>query len=263
MNFLVCIKLVPDVANAKIDPETNNLIREGLKMIINPSDLCALRYAIDLKKNLNDGSKITILSMGPRSAEPFLRDCVEMGADEVYLVEGREFVGSDTLATSFALSEAIKHIGNFDIIFTGDRTSDGDTGQVGAEIAEFLNINQISYVKGIEYKDNTFILEKLTTFGDEFVKCKAPFLVTALKDSVKRPSKFAEDRSEIAKNVKINILNVENLKLDMDKIGQKGSPTTVVEVFAPKLLEKGQFIEGNNDEKVDKILEILKRKAFI
>ncbi|MDO5715239.1 MAG: electron transfer flavoprotein subunit beta/FixA family protein [Tissierellia bacterium] len=262
MNILVCVKLVPDVSKMKIDKETNNLIREGVRQIINPADLSALRFALDLK-DANDGH-LTVLSMGPPDAEDALRTCIEMGADDGYLISGIEFKGSDTLATSYTLAEAIKKIGDFDIVFTGDKSLDGDTGQIGPELAEMLGFNLVSYVQAVDYQEGEFFIERKTLKGTEEVKTKAPVLLSALRDSAPRPSRFARNRMAIAKEAEIKIFNGKNLDLDPHRIGQEGSPTYVKDVFPPSKEEPGHMIEGKDTEElVDKIIHLLVEKNVI
>ncbi len=264
MNILVCIKTVPDVPHAEIDPETNNLIRDGLKMVINPSDLCGLKFALNIKEQVEEDVKISVLTMGPPSAEKDLRDSIAMGADEAYLLEGLEFVGSDTLATSYALSQAAKSIGDFDIVFTGDQTLDGDTGQVGPQLAEFLEMNQVTYVSKIDYVDGHFEVNRESRGGTETVKLNTPFVVTALKDSTGKPSKFALGRNELADTIEIHDLNVNNIDLDPEKIGQKGSRTWVKEVYAQEKSETGQIIDkGSLEENVDFVVELLKKEHVL
>ena len=149
MHILVCIKQVPDTTEIKIDPVTKTLIREGVPSIVNPFDAFALELAVRLKEK--NGGRVTVVSMGPNQAEVALRECLSVGADEAYLVTDRAFGGSDTLATSYILANAIKKIGSFDIIFCGKQAIDGDTGQVGPEIAECLDIAQVTYAFDVDY----------------------------------------------------------------------------------------------------------------
>lgn len=262
MNILVCIKLVPDVSKMKIDKKTNNLIRDGVKQIINPADLSALRFALDLK-DANEG-RLSVLSMGPPNAEEALRTCIEMGADDAHLICGMEFRGSDTLATSYTISEAIKAIGDFDVIFTGDKSLDGDTGQIGPELAAMLGYNLISYVTSVTYKERYYYVERKTLKGTEEVKTKAPIVLSALRDSAPRPSRFARNRQEIAQNAEIKIYNAENLPLDPARIGQEGSPTIVKETFPPAKEEPGHKITGKSTEEVvEKLIQLLVEKRVL
>jgi len=148
MNIIVCIKQVPETTEVRINPETNTLMREGVKSIINPFDMYAIEEAIRLKEKF--GGKVSIVTMGPPQAEAALREAISMGADEGFLVCGREFAGSDTWATSYTLAGGIRKIGGFDLIICGKQASDGDTAQVGPGISTHLNIPQVTYVKKIE-----------------------------------------------------------------------------------------------------------------
>lgn len=264
MKILLLMKVVPDATNAKIDPETNNLIRDGIKTIINPSDLCGLKFALNIKEQVEEDVEISVLTMGPPDAEKYLRECIQMGAEEAYLLEGLEFKGSDTIATSYALSEAAKSIGDFDIIFAGDQTMDGDTGQVGSQVAHLLGLNQVTYITDINYVDGEFEVKRDVLDGTETVRLKAPFLATALKGSVNKPSKFALKRSKIAKEKEIHDLTSDSLNLDLDRIGQKGSLTIVKDLSAPKKSATGTLIdEGSADANVAKVIDILVENDLI
>lgn len=252
------MKIVPDTTNAKIDPETKNLKRDGIKTVINPSDLCGLKFALNVTEQVEEDVQIDVLTMGPPDSDKYLRECIQMGAEEAYLLEGLEFKGSDTFATSYALAESIKHIGDYDIIFTGDQTMDGDTGQVGPQIAERLGMNQVTYISDINYKDGEFEVKRKTADGTETVSLKTPFVASALKGSVNKPSKFALKRSKIAKEKEIHDLTAEKLGLDLDKIGQKGSLTVVKDLSAPEKFETGRIIdEASSEKNIEAIVKII------
>lgn len=258
------MKTVPDTTNAKIDPETNNLIRDGIKTIINPSDLCGLKFALNISEQVEEDVQIDVLTMGPPSAEKFLRDCIQMGAEEAYLLEGLEFRGSDTIATSYALAEAAKSICDYDIIFTGDQTTDGDTGQVGPQIAERLGMNQVTYLCDINYRDGEFEVKRNVGTGVETIKLSTPFVATALKGSVNKPSKFALNRDEIAKEKEIHVLTASSLGLDLDKLGQKGSLTIVKDLSAPRKSEAGNMIDtGSASGNIKEVIKILEDKKVL
>ena len=153
MNIIVCIKQVPNTTDVKIDPVTNTLVREGVESVINPFDTYAIEEAVRLKERFS--GKVTVVTMGPPQAEKALREAISLGCDEAVLVSDRKFAGSDTWATSYTISCAIKKIGAFDIILCGKQASDGDTAQVGPGISTHLDIPQVTYVKKIEdIKDN-------------------------------------------------------------------------------------------------------------
>lgn len=260
MEYLVCIKQVPQVSKIKMD-ENNNLIRDGVKSIINPADLNALTCALKLRDKT--GGRVSILTMGPPSADEALRECIAMGADRGFIISSRDFKGSDTLATSYTLSKGIEHLGKFDMIFTGTRTIDGDTGQVGPEIAENLNINQVGYVKEIDFLYGKIIATRETEDEIQVVEAKIPALISVIRNSnnIIKPSKESLEKT---KNMKFEILGPEDISADSSKIGVKGSFTEVFEVFAPKEEENDIIIQGKNErDKVDKLVRILQEKTTI
>jgi len=168
MNIIVCIKQVPETTEVKINPETNTLVREGVKSIINPFDVYAIEEGVRLKEKF--AGKATVITMGPPQAEAVLREAISMGIDEGILLSDRAFAGSDTWATSYALSCAIKKIGAFDLIVCGKQASDGDTAQVGPGISSHLDIPQVTYVKKIEeIKENSARVERMTEEGFEII----------------------------------------------------------------------------------------------
>lgn len=260
MEYLVCIKQVPQVSKMKID-ENNNLIREGVKSIVNPADLNALTYALKLRDKT--GGRVTILTMGPSSADEALRECIAMGADRGFIVSSRDFKGSDTLATSYTLTMGVKYLGDFDIIFTGTQTIDGDTGQVGPELAENLNINQIGYVKEIDFEDGKIIATRESKDGMQVVEAKIPALVSVVRNAneVIKPS---EEDFEKVKDMTFEILSPEDILADSSKIGISGSPTVVVEVFPPEEKKTGVMIQGKDTEdKVNQLVKILEEKTTL
>ena len=181
MNIIVCIKQVPNTTDVKIDPVKNTLIREGVESIINPFDMYAIEEAVRLKERF--GGKVTVISMGPPQAEAALKEAISIGCDEAILISDRKFAGSDTWATSYTLSCAIKKIGVFDIILCGKQASDGDTAQVGPGISTHLNIPQVTYVKKIEeIKDNKARVERMTEEGYDIVETPIPCLFTVVKE---------------------------------------------------------------------------------
>nr|WP_225624647.1 electron transfer flavoprotein subunit beta/FixA family protein [Thermoanaerobacterium thermosaccharolyticum] len=162
MNILVLIKQVPDTNEVRIDPVTKTLIREGVPSIINPDDKNALEEAIRIREKV--GGKVTVISMGPTQAEVALREALAMGADEAYLLTDRAFAGADTYATAKALSKAIEKF-QYDIVFCGRQAIDGDTAQVGPQIAEQLDIPQVTYVRKVEIEGDKLIVERALEDG--------------------------------------------------------------------------------------------------
>ncbi len=179
MKIVVCLKQVPDTTAVKIDPKTGTLIRDGVPSIINPEDKHALEVALQLKDN--NGAEVTVLSMGPPQAKSALREALCMGADKAILITDRAFAGADTLATSKALAGALKKL-EYDIIFAGRQAIDGDTAQVGPEIAEHLNIPQVTYVQGVKVEEDGLLVNRALEDGYELIKVKAPVLLTAIKE---------------------------------------------------------------------------------
>ncbi len=267
MNILVCVKQVPDTAEIKIDPVTNTLIRDGVPSIVNPFDGYALEAAARIRDE-NLKTQIVVMSMGPEQAGNALRECLAIAADKAYLISDRCFGGSDTLATSYILMNAIKKIeeseGKFDAVFCGKQAIDGDTAQVGPEIAEQLGYPQVTYA--LTAKEEEGGLEILCEAEDEnhVVGVKTPCLVTFTKPdfeprfpTVKR--KMAAKKAEIAK------LTAEDFKdIDLSRIGLKGSPTKVKKTFVPEQKKGGIRIEEESGEAAGrKLCEMLSAAHII
>jgi electron transfer flavoprotein beta subunit len=246
MHIVVCIKQVPDSAQIRVHPVTNTIMRQGVPTIINPYDLFALEAALRLR-DLH-GGKITVLTMGPPMAEESLRRALSFGPDRAVLLTDRSFAGSDTLATSYALSETIRKIGEqfgpVDIVFTGKQTIDGDTAQVGPGIAKRLNLNQLTYVATVQELDltaGTIKVERRAEGGVQVLSTKLPCLITML-----------EGTNEIRRGsigVALNAARAEIVTwsaaaagiADASKCGLKGSPTVVKRVFAPPARSEKAF----------------------
>ncbi|MFA5145075.1 MAG: electron transfer flavoprotein subunit beta/FixA family protein [Candidatus Omnitrophota bacterium] len=256
MNIIVCIKQVPETTEVRINPETNTLIREGVKSIINPFDMYAIEEAIRLKERF--GGKVSVVTMGPPQADNALREAISLGADEGFLVCDRAFAGSDTWATSYTLAGAIKKVGSFDLILCGKQASDGDTAQVGPGISTHLDIPQVTYVKKIEeVRDNIMRVERMMEEGFEIIETPLPVLLTVVKEinEPRLPSLKGIMRS---KSAKITILTQKELDLDTQSIGLCGSPTQVVKIFTPPQRAGGQMLTGEISEIVTKLVELVK-----
>lgn len=245
MNILVCAKQVPDTAEIKIDPVTNTLIRAGVPSIVNPFDTNALEAAVQLKEA--HGGSVTVISMGPDQAKVALKECLSVGADKAVLISDRLFGGSDTLATSYILATAIKKLGTFDLILCGKQAIDGDTGQVGPEIAEHLGIAQLTFVAKIEMKGDTISVHREHEQGYEIIEAEIPVVCTVLK-SINEP-RYASVKSKMAANkATIEVLTAADLpELDVTKIGLKGSPTRVRKTFTPPRKDSGIKIQESTD----------------
>jgi len=258
MNIIVCIKQVPETTEVRINPETNTLIREGVKSIINPFDMYAIEEAVRIKEKI--GGKTTVVTMGPPQAESALREALSMGIDEGILLSDRAFAGSDTWATSYTLAEAIKKIGGYDLIICGKQASDGDTAQVGPGISTHLDIPQATYVKKIEeIKDNSLRVERMTEEGFEIIQVPLPALLTVVKE-INEPRIPSLRGMMRAKQAKIITWTQKELNLDSRKIGLSGSPTQVVKIFTPSPRVGGQMLQGEPEEISDKLAGLLKNE---
>lgn len=263
MKIVVCIKQVPDTTEVKIDPETKTLVREGVESITNPFDEFAVEEGLLTKEKY--GGEVHVISMGPPQAKEVLKNAYAVGSDYVYLVSDRAFAGADTWATAYTLSAAIKKIGDYDLIICGKQAIDGDTAQVGPGIATQLNIPQLTYVdKVVEIDpDNKKIkVERLLEDGKEVVEASLPALITVVKDinEPRLPSLFG-----IKKAAKLDIpaWTAEDLPVDKDKLGLKGSPTEVINVFSPEVRGGGEILEGEVPEVVVTLVDKLMDLKFI
>ena len=256
MNIIVCIKQVPDTTDIKIDPTTNTLIREGVASILNPFDLYAIEETIRIKEKY--GGKITAISMGPPQVESALREAVSIGVDEIVLLTDRKFAGADTWATSLSLAEAIKKIGEFDLIFFGQMAIDGDTAQVGPGVATHLQIPQTCFVKKIEQiENNKIIVQRLMEDGYDRIEMTLPAVLTVVKEiNIPRLPSLRGKRN--AKKAELKIWTANDLGLNENDIGLNGSPTQVVKIFSPEIKKEGEKYELPPDELVDIIYNKLK-----
>ena len=260
MNIIVCIKQVPETTEVRINPETNTLIREGVKAIINPFDMYAIEESVRLKEKF--GGKVIVLTMGPPQAEAALREAISIGVDEGVLVCDRAFAGSDTWATSYTLSGAIKKIGQFDLIICGKQASDGDTAQVGPGISAHLDIPQVTYVKKIEeLKGNIMRVERMMEEGFEIIETPLPALLTVVKE-INEPRLPSIKALMRAKQAKITLWTQKELNLDPQKIGLCGSPTQVVKIFTPAQRVGGQILKGEIPEIANQLAALLKDEVI-
>jgi len=256
MNIIICIKQVPDTTQVKIDPQTNTLIREGVKSIINPFDMYAIEEGVRLKEKY--GGKTTVITMGPPQAESSLREAIALGCDDAILISDRAFAGSDTWATSYTLAMAIKEIKDYDLIICGKQASDGDTAQVGPGISTHLDIPQITYVKKIEQiKDKDIVLERMTEEGYEVIQSRMPCLMTVVKE-INEPRLPSLKGMMRAKKAIVTNWKATDLDLKEDNLGLNGSPTQVVKIFTPPPRPKGEIYDCDAQEAVDKLINNLK-----
>ncbi len=260
MRIVVCIKQVPDSAEVRINPETNTLIRDGVPTIINPYDVHALEAGLQIRETA--GGKVTVLTMGPPQAETALREAIAMGADDAVLLTDRAFAGSDTWATAYTLSKAISQIGA-DVILCGKQAIDGDTAQVGPEMAEFLDMPHISYIrKVVDVAADKLVVQRLMDDGYDVVETSLPVLLTVVKElNVPRlPSlkgKMAAKKAEIRK------MSAADLQADEKNLGLNGSPTQVKNIFAPEAKTDRTMLEGTSEETTSTLVKELVRLKCI
>ncbi|MHB8103986.1 MAG: electron transfer flavoprotein subunit beta/FixA family protein [Dehalococcoidales bacterium] len=261
MNIVVCLKQVPGTTEVKIDPQTNTLIRQGIQNIINPFDTYALEEAVRLKEK--HGGKVTVITMGPPQADVALREAVSLGADESILLSDRAFAGADTWATANTLAKAIAKLGKTDLVICGRQTIDGDTGQVGPEMAEMLNIPFVAYVSKIEeIKENYLRVSRMVEDGHEVIETSLPTVITVAKEiNVPRlPSLRGIMKS---KSAVINTWGINELGVDANTVGLAGSSTQVIKIFFPQRVSKAEVLTGDAAAQVDKLLEKLKAANLI
>jgi len=260
MNIVVCLKQVPGTTEVKIDPQTNTLIRQGIENIINPFDTYALEEGVRLKER--HGGKVTAITMGPPQADAALREAVSLGADEVILLSDRAFAGADTWATAYTLSQAIRKIAQYDLIICGRQTIDGDTGQVGPEMAEMLDMPFIAYVSNIEeIRDKYLRVKRMVEEGHEVIEAALPAVITVAKEiNVPRlPSLRGIMKS---KSTAIQTWGIKELGIDAGKAGLAGSSTQVIKVFFPQRVHQAEMLAGNLEQQVEGLVERLKKAGL-
>jgi electron transfer flavoprotein beta subunit len=260
VKIVVCIKQVPDTAEVRINPETNTLIRDGVPSIINPYDMHAIEAGLQIREKI--GGSVTAITMGPPQAEASLREAISMGVDAAALISDKAFAGSDTWATAYTLSKAIELLGA-DIIICGKQAIDGDTAQVGPEIAEFLGIPHVAYVRKVDdVKDGAIVVQRLMDDGFDVIESSLPVLLTVVRElNVPRlPSlkgKMAAKKAEIRKLTAADIGAVE------ESLGLKGSPTQVRNIFAPETKKDRKMLTGSADENIEILVkELVARKCL-
>ena len=253
MDIVVCIKQVPDTTEVKIDPKTNTLVRQGVPSIVNPFDKNAIEAGLRLKEKY--GGRVTVVSMGPPQANDALKECLAMGADDAVLVSDRAFGGADTLATSYTLAATIRALGHFDVILCGKQAIDGDTAQVGPEMAEHLGITQLTYVAKIDIQGDTVQVYREHEEGYEVVEARLPVLLSVVKSiNVPRYPTVKGIMKAVHKD-KIRVLSAKDMEVDMDRLGLKGSATQVRQIFTPPQRGQGILIRQDSARKsVDELM---------
>ena len=261
MKIVVCIKQVPDTTEVKINPQTGTLIREGVPSIMNPDDKGGLEFALQLKEKY--GAHVTVITMGLPQAEAILREALAMGVDRAILHTDRKLGGADTLATSSALAGALRTM-EYDIIITGRQAIDGDTAQVGPQIAEHLDLPQVSYLEHLDYDESskTFTIRKQTEEGYQILEMQAPCLVTVLASAVK-PRYMSVNGIVTSFDKEVEVWGADRIDVPDDRIGKTGSPTSVFKAFPKQLKPAGETFEVEPEEAVNLIINKLKEKHII
>jgi len=261
MKVVVCLKQVPGTTEVKIDPKSNTLIRQGIENIINPFDTYALEEGVRLKERY--GGEVTVISMGPPQAAEALREAISLGADGAVLLSDSSFAGADTLATSYTLSRAIDTLGQYDIVICGRQTIDGDTGQVGPELAEMLGIPFVAYVSQIEeIADGYMRVQRLVEEGHEIIETSLPAVITVAKEiNVPRlPSLRGIARS---KSAPIPVLTAQELGVDESLVGLSGSATRVIKIFFPQRISNSEIFQGELESQIECLIGKLKDSGLI
>ena len=256
MKIVVCIKQVPDISEIRLDPNTGDMILDGVSSIINHDDKAGLEAALRLREQM--GGTVTVVSMGPPQADAALREALAMGADEACLLSAREFSGSDTYATAAIIAAALKKIG-YDLVVTGRQAIDGDTAQVGPQIAEQLQIPHVSYAAELTAEDGSIIVKRQFEDQAHVMKVPMPCLVTALSE-LAEPRYMDRGALLDAYSTEIKVWGFDDLKADLNPewIGLTGSPTNVLMSFGKRPQESGHPLTGlSADEAVAVIMEKL------
>ena len=262
MNICVCIKQVPASSNVKIDPVNGTLVRDGNNTKMNPYDLYAIETALRVKEMKE--SQVKAITMGPPAATDILKEAVWMGCDDGYLLTDRKFAGADVVATAYTISQGIRKVGDCDLIICGKQTTDGDTAQVGAELAHFLGIPFVCYVdQVIEVKEKSIVVRANYDKMYQTLEIDFPCLITVEKnnDSPRLPS---YKRSVEYRNYQIEQITFDKLyDKDESKYGLKGSPTQVERMFNPDKDDSKVMLEENNKSFAEQLKDILKEKKYI
>lgn len=258
MKIIVCIKQVPSTNQVKLDPETKTIIRDGRQSVINPFDTYAIEEAVRLKEKL--GGKVTALSMGIPATQRILREAMSQGVDEALLLSDRAFAGADTLATAYTLALGARHIGDFDLIVCGRMATDGDTAQIGPELAEDLGVPHVTNVSEIlKASDTELLCRKVTDYGTQVVRMKLPGVITVAKDiNMPRMASIRGVRESL--EAPFTMLGAADTGADPARIGLKGSPTQVVRTFTPEKTVECQFLPGNEKQAAGALCRLLKEE---
>ncbi len=264
MKIIVPIKQVPETGNVKMDEKTGTMIRDGVESIVNPLDLYAIECALQLKEQW--GGNATVVSMGPPKAEKAIREALSMGCDDGVLLSDKAFAGADTWSTAYVLAEAVRGLGEIDIIVTGVRATDGDTGQVGPEMAAMLDLPIATFVsKILEIENGTMTVERLIEGGYETVRLPLPCLITVVNE-ISSPRLPTLRGKQAARSKTVPVKGKDDLAVNEEDLGLKGSPTRVVKIMQPKVTRNGVLVDVRKTgvpEAVRKLADFLSSMDFM
>ena len=264
MKILVCIKQVPESNKVEVDPVTGVLKRDGAASKMNPYDLYALETAFRIREQV--GGTVHVISMGPPQAKQVIREAFAMGADGGTLLSDRKFGGADVLATSYTLAQGIQASGEFDLILCGRQTTDGDTAQVGPQIAEKLNLPQVTYAADIKVEGRDVTVKRMLEDGYMTIKTQTPCLITAIKE-LNTPRYMSVGGIFETYSKPMSVFDFNTLKddplIELDTIGLKGSPTNIFASFTPPQKGQGEMLEGADQKTVDVLVDKLLAKHII
>ena len=263
MRIIVLIKQVPDTTEIKIDPKTGTLIREGVESIINPDDRHAIELAVTLREAY--GGKSTVISMGPTQAIDAISEALGMGIDEGILLTDKNLAGADTWATSFTLGRAISRVKRYDLIICGRQAIDGDTAQIGPQIAEFLNLPQLTYVRKVEeISEKRIVVHRALEDGYERMESPLPALITVIGEvNTPRYPRLDLLINACEQKARIKIWDAADLGVKVQDIGLSGSLTRVIKTFPPKTKREGEILKGSKEEVVSQLLDRMHDKHLI
>lgn len=261
MKIAVLIKQVPDSDEVKMDPEKGTMIRDGADNIVNPLDLNAVEAALSLRNEY--GGSVTAISMGPPQADTALREVLALGADEAYLLSDRFFAGADSWGTSLTLATALDRLGPYDLVLAGGKATDGETGQVGPEVAAIMGLPCSTYVSSLSCDGKYVFVRRTVEDGVETQKIKLPCLITVLND-INEPAMPTLSGKKQARRAAIEVLGSAELGLARENIGLAGSPTKVVRINHPKVTRRTEFYSGRDlDAGCERVVEVLRELALL
>lgn len=265
MKILVCAKQVPNTKNVTTDPETGRINRQGVESILNPDDANALEAALQIKDADPENTTVTVITMGPDQAKEMLIECMAMGADDAILLSDRKFGGSDTWATSNAIAAGMANVkGGFDLILGGRQAIDGDTAQVGPQIAEKLHIPQVTYAQKIDIDGKKVTVQRQLEDGYEVIEVNMPCMVTCVKElNTPRYMNVGRIYDAYDQPERITTWSFDDVEIEESETGLKASPTNVFTSFAPTPKGAGVMLEGTDKEMVDALMTSLKEKHYV